>query len=400
MNRVSIFTVALLFASAALRANEVTVGTLGLYSTAGSNAQRVVSGGATFIDLTNTASSDGDLTSATVRFQGDLCEGKTFTLRFYRNNAPRVMLVAERGPYPITGGVLQTVTLSPPVTVLKGDMIGVTTTVNLGHCDLDASYDTAQVGVVSYGPDFPQDGGVLTRGRSFLRASSSPLAFVGVLPAVGTTAGANGSLFRTDFSVTNVSTIAKSEVKFVFHPIGRAAQADDPSFTVVLKPRETRTPDLLAAMNVTGLGSIDVFSNGPAPEVVARVYNDTGSGTNGFTLSLAPPSAFLQLFDQVFLAFPADFSRFRMNVGVRNIGSGGRLFCGVNAADGTFRKEVDRLYDGGELELTSLSAFVQDDSAIEAGGSMVCQGYGGMLVFSTTTDNLTNDSTVNVPSHR
>ena len=55
-------------------------------------------------------------------------------------------------------------------------------------------------------------------------------------------------------------------------------------------PGATIAVDILDTLGISsGLGSLDVYTNGEyAPVVVARVYNDTGNGTNGLNETMIP----------------------------------------------------------------------------------------------------------------
>src|SRR5688500_16712540 len=106
----------------------------------------------------------------------------------------------------------------------------------------------------------------------------------GVLPVVGSTAGALGASFKTGLQLTN-PTGAVIEGVLIFRPQGTQSSASDPRLAFELGPRATRSyEDVVAEMGASGLGSLEVIvSEGGSPVVVARAFAD-GEGTRGVTV--------------------------------------------------------------------------------------------------------------------
>ena len=186
-----------------------------------------------------------------------------------------------------TSAELTSVTLSPGVTVARGDLIAIYEPGPSACGGIGGGYGPAQI--VALNIDGNYMGGTLPTGslehgsRYGMRASAGAEVLVGVLPVVGFAQGSFGSVFRTDFQIANVGNLALHATKLVFHPGGVSASPSDPSTTISLPQYSTNTGDLLAAMGATGVGSLDIYTQGEyAPRVSAHIYNDAGAaGTSG-----------------------------------------------------------------------------------------------------------------------
>ncbi len=362
--------------------------------------------GTTFIDRSTPAAASGDLTVANVGFAlfGSSCDA-TYKIRFFRPSPslyPQMAMLAERGPFTTATDGLQTVTLSPAVTVQRGDLIGVLLT-NTG-CGIAGQYSDDNQATIVVSGDYA--GGPLstgadynTRRRASIRASSTLPVLAGIVPAVGSLSGAFGAQFRTSFQTTNQSAASLSGVTFYFHPQGQVGTLSDPSATLTLAGRATDTTDLLSAMHVTGLGSLDVYTTAWVPLVTTRVYNDTGSGTNGFYEPMIPLSAALHSAEYSDIVFPSDLTSYRMNIGVRSVGATS-LFVAIFDANGNQTGTIERTYPQNYFEQRSLQDFIGTTPATAA-GSMYFQVTGGdLIVYASTTDNRTNDSAIAIAQKR
>ena len=367
----------------------------------------------TIIDLGHPALVAGTIASATVKWSSAPATpcASAFKIKVFRqqpNNPEFYGLVAERGPFPTTPPVpttlnsgntaLITVDLDPPISVQHGDFLAVT---NLappdcgGPASVAAAPGEASASILS---DF--SGGTISNVRygsiPAVRASTAPQALVGIIPAVGATAGAQGSQFRTLFQITNASFVPESTATFVFHPAGRSASPDDPRITVPLAAMATSsTIDLLTKMNVTGLGSIDVFTTGePAPEVTAHVFNDTGSGTNGFIEPLMTPEEAAHFPADYFVPIPLDLTNYRANVGIRTLGAATINVAEFDAAgNAVIGSSQQKAYPADYFEQVPLASFLSP-TAVNPGGVIWLQVSGSAMIYTTITDNRTNDSAI------
>jgi len=105
----------------------------------------------TYVDLSHPATADGEVNSATFIWSAAPCAAAA-KIKFFRQIATdsfvtSLSLLAERGPFDVDF-VTQGVSLAPPVTLQKGDLIGIT---NLTICGTPTfrSYE---------GPTAPIDG--------------------------------------------------------------------------------------------------------------------------------------------------------------------------------------------------------------------------------------------------
>ncbi len=282
MRRTSTLAVVFCLSATTLSAQTI-VGELPLrvdFSTAGSAAR-------TIIDLSHPATLAGSYTDAVVQWfnLAGPCTN-AFTLRFFHpTSATSYSLVAERGPFSTGTEELVPLTLTPAVDLAKDDLIGIYIP---GICGgVEGGYATGKDLALSMNGNYaggPLGSGFIQRGNTYaIRASQGADALVAVLPVAGFAQGNFGSLFRTDFQVTNVSN-QTLHTKLVFHPAGQPAAPGDPNSALSLAGGATITSDLLAGMGATGVGSLDIFAKGePGPLVTAHIYNDAGAaGTNGF----------------------------------------------------------------------------------------------------------------------
>lgn len=362
----------------------------------------------TIIDLSRPATANGTLTDATVRWSSSSgpCTD-VFKIRFFRPlSFTNYALIAERGPFSTGSGQLTNVALSPAVAVQKGDVMAVALLGSQACGGVVGSYGAPSDLVVIVNADFA--GGnlpstSLERGSRYaFRASSSSRVLAGIIPVVGSVQGGFGSQFRTDVQVNNTGGLALQHLTFVFHPQGQSAAASDPSFTLPMAAGTSNSGDLLAAMNTTGVGSLDIMTTGEyVPQVIARVYNDAGaSGTSGFLERMIPVRSALQPGEVAEIAIPADLQNFRMNVGVRSLDAGAAIFLRVVDANGASTSSTTVTYAPNFFQQVSLAQFVAPvTSNVPAGGRVTLQvtnAGGPAIIYASTTDNRTNDSAIDI----
>lgn len=352
----------------------------------------------TFVDLSRPANRDGTLTTAallwtTVPTPASCANG--VKIKILRPNTTNFTLVAERGPFLPQSGYF-TVTLTPPVAVLEGDLLAVVQMQNFATC---GGPGFAQVNgretLLRYsGLDFSSgnfaQGAFLHNGISIMaRASSDASVVAAVIPVVGSTAGGS-TFFRTAIQAYSASGSIVTG-KFVFHPAGRSALPTDPSMDYTFGSSASSIPDLVAAMGQTGLGSLDIVpTTGAPPRVIVRIFSDAGaSGTAGFTTEPFPPDQALGFGDLLHLVAPADLTNYRMNVGVRTLGEGATINISVAGVN------VTRTYGPNFFEQVTLSAFLGGATPVPNGTYPVRVDVGGKaFIYSTITDNRTNDTAI------
>ncbi|HEX3108886.1 MAG TPA: hypothetical protein VHU41_07310 [Thermoanaerobaculia bacterium] len=362
-------------------------------------------GGYTIVNLDTPFNTDGQITSFTARFApvggATLCSaGDNFKIRVFRPNTGNAyQLVAERGTWG-EAPQLMTVTLTPPIAVKRGDLLGIAL-FGPGGCALTGTYGTRYhlvqmngdytAGSPSYAVDAP--GSAMN-----FRASSASSALVGTLPGAGVTGGAGGASFNTSLSITNPNKEFVT-LTVAYRAIGAAPGATPVTATVTVPPLGTKSPKLTDLMSINGVGSIDIYSTGGTPVVAARIYNDTGSGTNGFTEPMVEPTAVAHELDRLWLPIPADLSAYRMNIGVRTFANGATFVCDATTPDGAGGVGgFTKTYAANATSLEPLQSFFNNNpGSLIPGGSVVCSAVtpstkADYILYATVTDNRTNDS--------
>jgi hypothetical protein len=351
----------------------------------------------TLIDLSHPANADGTVTSAAVAWGGSSCTA-AFKLKFLRptntTSLTTYSLVGERGPFNAVAGRNQ-LPLTPPIDIKKGDLIAVTSLVSHATCGgptaatdpgavvLDASGDVS-TGTFGFN-------GTYRRGESLIaRATDTTEVLEGVITAAGSLQGNFGSFFRTSLQIISPGG-GTSTGKLIFHPAGAAFSATDQAIPyTVSSGAGAYYPDIVQTMGQSGLGTIDVISNnGFPPLVTARVYNDAGaSGTSGFTEDLITPTDALHTFDSAVLITPGDLTNFRVNIGVRTFSSAAT----VNVQYG-FRSQSNKDFPANTFRQYSLADF-GDTAPVPNEQIILSVVSGDVVIYLSTTDNRTNDSSV------
>lgn len=362
----------------------------------------------TIVNSAHPATEAGTVSRATVMWlsgpdaPNGACED-AFEIKFLRPSTSgpfTLTVVAERGPFDAVNA-RNVVTLSPPVAIEPGDLIAVTQLQHFLPCGglLSGSTDrTISYFISETDPALgePVDGMLIDRGLiPAIRASSEADVLHGYIPVVGSVNGAFGSRFKTSVQLTNRSR-GPSVGKLVFHPAGVAASPSDPTLDfALLLPEETIAfDDIMAEIGRTGLSSVDlIVTDGPPPDVTVNVYNDqAAAGTSGFTSEVVTPTQAMQYFTEATLAAPSDPANFRLNIGIRTLGSGARLRFRVTDATGSIVAE------GTSFNLPA-NYFEQNGAASYLGGvqppangtvSVLVLG-GSAFVYGAITDNRTND---------
>lgn len=327
-----------------------------------------------------------------------------FEIKFLRPSTSgpfALTVVAERGPFDAVSNV-NVVTLSPPVAIEPGDLIAVTQLQGFLSCGglLSATADqTVSYFISETDPALgaPVDGMQIDHGLvPAIRASSEADVVHGHILVAGSLTGAFGSRFKTAVQLTNRSR-GPSAGKLVFHPAGAAASASDPSLPFeLLEPDQTMAfDDVVAEMGRTGLGSMDlVVTDGPPPDVTVNVYDDQGAeGTAGFTTEVVTPSQAVRTFTNATLMAPADPANFRLNIGIRTLGSGARLRFSVTDASGsTVPAGRTITLPANYFEQNSATAYLGNTQLPANATIHVLVLEGSAFLYGAITDNRTNDA--------
>jgi hypothetical protein len=365
----------------------------------------------TTVDFSHPATTDGLLTTATIRWTQAPAAGCTaaMKLKLVRPTPSpfgNLFVVAERGPFDMVNG-FNTVTLSPSIPMQVGDYLAIVQTRGDPCGGMAVSSSEAGSMLFQFQSDLTTGtwtSGDLRRGLEFgARASAAVSVLTNVLTVAGSARGAFGSNFKTSAQLVNISAFP-IKGNLVFHPAGRSAAAGDPSLSYNLNGFDTvYYDDVIAQMGQSGVGSLDVMSTTSGPPVISvRVYNDAGTaGTAGFTEDVLRPDAALQRNEFAFLTIPSDAANFRMNVGVRSLSEGATLVVSVNDQHGfSIGSPVTKAYGVDFFEQTTGQLFF-GDTPLPAGGYMrVLVTAGSAFVYGSTTDNRTNDSQIQFAARR
>lgn len=241
----------------------------------------------------------------------------------------------------------------------------------------------------------------------------------GIIPIVGSTAGANGAHFRTSL---RIYAAPDAHGKIVFHPLGTIASEGDPSMPYSFAPNAhvvtdyLEWPDVVAAMGQSGLGTLDIIpdSNGGnfLPPVITRVYNDTPNGTFGTEAPLVLPR------DYFYNIYAASNQRpsglvlsggrmtispmgpnYRRNIGMRTL-SDVDIVAVILRKDGRQETSAARTFPGDYSFMMPVEQFVQqmfgpsEAPLTSDDGLSINASPGRAITYYTYTDNRTNDPTL------
>jgi hypothetical protein len=213
-----------------------------------------------------------------------------------------------------------------------------------------------------------------------------------IIPVVGSTTGAFGAKFRTELQMHNATNVRASGW-LILRPQGSAVPTNGTVLPYELAPRATLAfEDVLVPFGFTGLGSLDVLvDRGTLPVIVARAYDDQDGKTTGVTVPLVPFEEVLTRNDDTALIAPRDRSRYRFNIGARSLGDGATLELIVRNAAGAERHRLTMIL--GENEFLQQPGDTFAGIALDANDSIEVQIVNGTaIVYGTTVDNATNDS--------
>jgi hypothetical protein len=210
-----------------------------------------------------------------------------------------------------------------------------------------------------------------------------------VVPVAGSTRGAAGSNFKTELQLNN-PTATKMEGWLVARPGVTARRYE-------IAPGATLSwADIVADMGLTGLVSLDLFAErGEVPTVVARAYDDQPDGTTGVTVPAVRAGEILISGSVAALIVPRDLTLYRFNAGVRAFDNGATLELTIRDSSGAVRRYTDVVLAANTFSQQAGDLFagitLQPNDSIE-----VKVAAGSAIVYATTVDNRTNDSSIQV----
>ena len=388
--------------TSSLLAQPVTVGTM--ITDFGGTATITNGAPVSYVNLSSYAPVAGTVDKASVGWSSTC--SNAFKIVFLRNTFSSVSsytVSAVRGPFNAVAGN-NTVTLSPPVSLLQGDVIGVVQLQPYAACgSVEIQTNPGRLGYNLITTSDIGASGSLGTSSSFAPAYDfAAFAFATdpvltrVIPAAGAVQGAT-AFFRTSLQLFNPtgSTITG---KLVFHPQGQQASASDPSLAFTLTTAQTLSyADVIASMGTSGLGSLDILTNGGAvPVATARVFSDGGSsGTSGFSEEGLRPETAMDSFQHGILLIPNDLTNFRMNIGVRTLDSGAKLNIYTYRADGSLAgNRTGVTYAANSFVQVPLSDFTGLASPPPGGSIFIGSTFPSRaFIYSSVVDNKTSDST-------
>jgi hypothetical protein len=221
---------------------------------------------------------------------------------------------------------------------------------------------------------------------------------VRLLPVVGSTPGSFGSFFKTSLQLYNPKSSSVSG-KIIFHVQAVSGASSDPSLAYSIAPGKTLSfADLLPAMGLgSGLGSADIVADvtSALPVALSRVFNDAGAaGTTGLAQEALPPEEALQSGNLGALLAPADVQKFRLNIGVRSLDQGAAMNVTVRDKDGNIVKTVTKSFGPTFFQQVGSAPFLDGYALIGGETISIEVTSGAAFVYGATTDNVTNDPSV------
>jgi hypothetical protein len=385
-----------LFALLALASPAVFAQTIGTYTLINNGAAALpFSAPYTIVDLGAPATASGTISVVVLRTFSNDCPN-AIKVKFFRKSGSNLTLTAERGPFTVSR-LLTKVTLSPPVSVQAGDLIGLSTVdpcaklygqqnVNTGGA-LEFNGDVGSTTVSAGQP-------LSSFNLGAFGAAADGEVRTQVIVAAASAAGVGGSSFKTDIQMANPRETT-SAGRLVYHREGTSGTASDVSVPFSLAQDQTRfIADFVGGLGLSGKGSIDVYTTlgFEPPYVNARVYEDSGAGTKGFTFDALPLDRAQQGSEHGILFTPRDLTKFRMNIGVRTLDQPMTIQFGyVN--NGSLRALAGHDYPANYYVQTDVTSLL--GSAPQPGDAVfVYFTSGAAFVYGSIIDNATQDPSV------
>ena len=227
-----------------------------------------------------------------------------------------------------------------------------------------------------------------------VEAPEVPVQLMRIVPVVGSTAGNFGSFFKTSVQLFNPAETTVSG-QIVYHP---SDGASDATLAYSLEPGTSIAyDDLLPAMGRSGLGTADVLgaAGSALPISSIRVFNDAGDdGTTGLNEEAFRPEDALQSGQTSAIIAPGDFTRFRLNIGIRTLAQGAAMTITVRSREGVTLDTINRDFPATHFQQTSSTNFLLG-LALTGGESITVRiTSGSAFIYGATTDNKTNDPSI------
>ena len=363
-------------------------------------------GAVTIIDFSHPSDQSISVNSVTFRWVGGPAAGCAgdVKIKLFRT-AGGISQTAVRGPFTAVAG-MNTFALSPAFSLHIGDTLGITMTGGTTCGGVGLSTGSITNRTLIYQSDVTTesvDHAEVLRGDTVdLMAAADPFVLAAIIPAVASTEGGNGALFKTSLQLTN-QTSTTINGKFVYHRQGQPSVPADPVAPFTLAPQQSIAyANILDTIGVTGLGSLDVMTNGSmSPVVTARVYNDAGdAGTSGFFESGIPPQEVPFPNSTRVVNVPVDFVNYRMNIGVRTlnptVAANVTILVTVVNPAGASLITLTKTYPGNYFEQVPLSTFLEGFTT-PFGSTLRLTFRDYAIVYAATVDNKTNDSSIAIP---
>lgn len=213
-----------------------------------------------------------------------------------------------------------------------------------------------------------------------------------LIPVVGSTKGAYGSAFVTSGTLSNPG---EKEISgnLVFHPAGIEALSTDPHASYRLAPYESQAlPDVMAAIGTTGVGSLEIVPDtGAAPASMFRIEK----GATAFVVPAVGPDNVMSLGNHTAVKMPADMKRYRVNVGVRTLGTGAKIWVCMHEPDGTYIRGYTREFPPNYLVQVPVAELLGGPVTNNQMVMFTVQG-GSAVVFVSTVENDGPGSTMQI----
>ena len=358
----------------------------------------------TDIDLVRPATATGMVDSASFQWSVIGCPAAV-KLKFFRRQGDTLIFLEERGPFD-AAAVPTPVTLTPPVAVQEGDLIGITRLTTCGNPAAVSGFPSA--GYVVY------TGDVNTNVSLSLAEFASPdvlavsatgtasESLTRVIPGAASTPGNFGSFFRTTVQLHNPWGETVSG-RFVYHPQGspdllptrastsRSSRVRPRRFPTSWRPWEesaSARSTSCCRRAQTRRSSSRGCSTTPdrlEPPASGRTHgqSDGSSGVRYIVIT-------------GFLVAPPDLTNFRFNIGVRTFLSGAFITFRVHDSTGALVQEISKAYGPTFYEQRSSNDFLGGGSFALAPNDTieVSVSTGSAVVYGATTDNTTNDPSI------
>jgi hypothetical protein len=269
--------------------------------------------------------------------------------------------------------------------------------IHAGRRDISSGYAVVKVG---FGQHLLAYASVVDNGTNdptTIPARSANGAVRQWIAAAAHAAGANGSQWRTDLAVLNLSGDSTG-VKVIFYD----DDGDTRDLSLAIGDGEQlRLDDAVAGLGTSGTGAIEIVSERPVM-ACSRTYNTSPEGTFGQILDGVEPSSAAATGEQRWLSQLQQNDRFRTNIGLVNI-STETTMARVrlhDAAGNQLAAPSYQLDPGQRLQLQEPLRRATGRDDIVAGYAVVEVIAGsGLICYASVVDNGTNDPTT-IPARR